>query len=172
MNDPQTTTLPSCRALRVGGFLLVALMLAFAAPSLLASDGAQGPIQGDVGFAIEDPVTTPEAPSLDGEALPGVVPATIICRERCSCVRQETPPTTRVGATCLRARQNAAAAARQLAVCPSNSNGKCRNTTHSVAPCQTLSTGGFSATAVATYWCEFCVTECDDICQDVQNPDV
>ncbi len=62
---------------------------------------------------------------------------------------QSTPPVTKVGATCLRARQKAATAARALA---SFSTGIC-SMTHSVAPCQPI-TNGFSATAVATYRCK------------------
>ncbi len=81
------------------------------------------------------------------------------CEEICRCFQLQTAPVTRVGATCLKARQKAAAAARALAVCPPNSNGKCGPTTHSVDPCVPI-TNGFSATAVATYHCEFCIERC------------
>ncbi len=97
------------------------------------------------------------------KALPELVPASWVCTEVCSCESFVTPPTTRVGATCLRARQNAAAAARAIAICPSSSSGACGPTTHSVAPCQTLSTGGYSATAVATYYCNVCEEDCIDV---------
>lgn len=81
------------------------------------------------------------------------------CEEICRCFQLQTAPVTRVAATCLRARQRAAAAARTLAVCPPNSNGKCGPTTHSVDPCVPI-TNGFSATAVATYHCEVCIERC------------
>ncbi len=100
---------------------------------------------------------------MDADGLPTVVfvagkPNNLEC-ERCNCIQQSTPPTTRVGATCLRARQNAAAAARALAVCAPE-NPSCGPVTHSVAPCQPLSGGGYSATATAYYSCEYCINIC------------
>lgn len=82
------------------------------------------------------------------------------CEVICRCVQRTTDDVTRVGATCSRARQRAAAAARELAVCPANSEGPCGPTTHTVDACQTIPTGGFSATARAFYHCEFCFERC------------
>lgn len=83
------------------------------------------------------------------------------CPVICHCFPLRTEDVTRVGATCTRARQRAAAAARELAVCPPDSEGHCGPTTHNVDACERIPTGGFSATARAFYQCEFC----EEICQ-------
>lgn len=144
------------------GLMLVALLFA---PAFLAAAEAEPPVVASAkeGFKLATARQTSLATEEPGFATmpPG---GCIICHEECFCSTLQTPPTTRVGATCLRARQNAAAAARALAVCPSNSSGSCGSTTHTVAPCQALPTGGYSATAVATYKCLFCEEVCIDIC--------
>lgn len=75
----------------------------------------------------------------------------------CKCKQLSTGPVTRVGSTCSNARQNAAAAARALAVCDSSFEGPCGPVTHSIGTCSPNPAGaGYQATATATYYCEYC----------------
>ncbi|MCG8461683.1 MAG: hypothetical protein MI919_35830 [Holophagales bacterium] len=78
-------------------------------------------------------------------------------RRICRCDSQATDPVTRAGVTCQRARQRAKDAARALAVCPPSSEGSCGPVSHSIMPCEDRPGGGFTATAVAFYSCEFCI---------------
>lgn len=146
-------------------FSLVLMMAALLlAPTLLAAAESSATIQANIEevtyLAAAVQAFTPAENPNDQQIQLAVGPD-LDCI-RCRCLQLQTPPTTRVGATCLRARQNAAAAARTLAVCPPNSTGPCGATTHTVAPCQVLSTGGYSATAIAYYKCEFCFDVCPD----------
>lgn len=124
-------------AMVLAAFLLVGVMPAAAdeapaAPAVPVKAELEAPVD-DLGL----PTVAFKTASIDG----------------CRCTRR-TVSATRVGATCLRARQRAAAAARDLAVCPVD-EPHCDSTTHTVAPCQPIP-NGYSATATATYYCEVC----------------
>lgn len=136
--------------LTVLAFLLLPA-LATAAEAVLPTGDGPMPTS-DAALASVDTTTgTPSlaAPEQDGSMLPEeqrVEAAGALFR----CMPERTTdPVTRVGATCLRARQKAAAAARERVECWT---GTCE-VSHSVAPCQPI-TNGFSATAVATYRCK------------------
>ena len=144
--------------------LLLALLIV---PAALAADDAvvlavetsdQLLPAGSCSAELSTPVNA-AADAKAGESLKVETASLYDCEEICRCTQLNTPPVTKVGATCLKARQKAAAAARALAVCPSHSTGKCGPTTHSVDPCVPIP-NGFSATAVATYHCEFCYERC------------
>ena len=142
------------RTLYLSGLIVAALLVptflaaADAPPAMpdAVEPAAEALEQQDEFSPVEPVIATPVpvAQALIAEALPVAVP--IACR----CMRtQVTDPVTRVGATCLKARQKAAAAARERASC---TTGIC-TISHSVAPCQPI-TNGYSATAVATFSCK------------------
>jgi len=144
----------------------VILVALFIVPACLAAEEAAVP-----GVELSDPLLSAESCPAESSALANATDAEVsapakiettalTCTETCRCVERTTSPVTKVGSTCLKARQKAADAARALAVCPSSSTGSCGPTTHSVDPCVPLETGGFSATATATYHCEFCIEKC------------
>ena len=133
--------------------------------ALVALIGIPALVSADDAVVADQPLeaAAQQAVLVDADGLPTVAfasskPNNLEC-ERCNCINLSTPPTTRVGATCLKARQKAAAAARDLAVCSPPSTS-CGPVTHSVAPCEPLSGGGYSATATAYYSCEYCFNIC------------
>ena len=144
-------------------FLLLALLIVPA--SLAAEDVAVPAVESTDQLLPAESCAAESSEPVNAVASENVAAAlkvetsSLFCEEICNCRTLKTPPVTRVAATCLRARQRAAAAARELAVCPSSSTGPCGSTTHSVDPCVPIP-NGFSATAVATYHCEFCRNKC------------
>ena len=134
--------------------LAVALTSLFLAPTLLSAAEASAV----EALAAEAPVVVAKV-AKDSLGLPKLAFDTEDSCISCNCNDHlATPPVTKVGATCLKARQKAAAAARALAVCPPGSTS-CGPVTHSVAPCQPI-TNGYSATATAYYACETCIDRC------------
>ena len=136
--------------------LALAMVALIAAPGAWASEEA--PMMGEPAMDLAAELSFDEngLPTTAFETEQNTV--TEGCIEDCEC-KMLTTTATRVGATCLRARQNAAAAARAQAVCGAGSNGSCGPVPPTVAPCVPL-TNGFSATATATYWCELCRPIC------------
>lgn len=142
----------------VFGFALVLFAL-LAAPAMLSAEEA--PVIGDSPNLKMQKAESQAAP-VDEVGLPTLQFAASgeinnLCDPICTC-RPLTATATRVGATCLKARQKAAAAARALAVCGGGSTS-CSAVTHSVAPCVPI-TNGFSATATAYFSCETCRPGC------------
>lgn len=86
------------------------------------------------------------------------------CELVCSCQNRTTATFTKVGATCSRAQDNAAAAAQAAAVCNSWETPCGPVTVYVTFNCFPHPVSGqIAASAFATYSCEVCHLECDPL---------